>query len=176
MSNSLLGAQSAASPVSTLVCYVLWSPHLDLNILLVETYQITLIWYFHTRPLQSLNSEPVNISGRSQASLVFSDLHLFSFWGHPFPTEPCSSRPVLSLLMWLTVILMAPSSFLRYAVLSYLVLFIIWALDFSCLSLPPGGAYLSCSMPMGCLVFDLFYAPTGTYLVTYCRYRCLSFS
>lgn len=26
MSNSLWGAQSAASPVSTLVCYVLWSP------------------------------------------------------------------------------------------------------------------------------------------------------
>ena len=58
------------------------SPHLDLNILFVETYQITFIWYFHTRPLQSLNSEPVNISGRSQASLVFSDLYLFSFWGH----------------------------------------------------------------------------------------------
>ena len=59
------------------------SPHFDLNILFVETYQITLIWYYHTRPLQSLNSEPVNVSGRSQVSLVFSDLHLFSFWGHP---------------------------------------------------------------------------------------------
>lgn len=57
------------------------SPHLDLNILFVETYQIALIWYFHTRPLQSLNSEPVNISGRSQASFVFSDLHLFLFFG-----------------------------------------------------------------------------------------------
>ena len=30
------------------------SPHLDLNLLFVETYQITLIWYVHTRPLQSL--------------------------------------------------------------------------------------------------------------------------
>jgi hypothetical protein len=77
--------------------------------------------------------------------------------------------------VWLTVILMAPFSSLRYAVLPYLVLFIIWALDFSRLSLPPGGAYLSCGMPMGCLVFDLFDAPTGTYLVTYCRYCCLSF-
>ena len=100
---------------------------------------------------------------------------IFSLFGVILPTEPCSSRPVLSLLMWLTVILMAPFSFLRYAVLSYLVLFIIWALDFSRLSLPPGGAYLGCGMPMGCLVFNLFYAPTGTYLVTYCRYRCLSF-
>ena len=71
------------------------SPHLDLNILFVETYQITLIWYFHTRPLQSLNSEPVNISGRSQASLVFSDLHLFSFWGS-FPFQRSRVPIVLS--------------------------------------------------------------------------------
>ena len=34
-------------------------------------------------PSPVFGSEPVNISGRSQASLVFSDLHLFSFWGHP---------------------------------------------------------------------------------------------
>ena len=153
------------------------SPHLDLNILFVETYQITLIWYFQTRPLQSLNSEPVNISGRSQASLVFSDLHLFSFWGS-FPFQRSRVPIVLSYYCccgspsswW------HPSLLIGYAVLSYLVLFILWALDVSRLSLPPGGAYLSCSMPMGCLVFDLFYAPTGTYLVTYCRYCCLSFS
>ena len=68
------------------------SPHLDLNILFVETYQITLIWYYHTRPLQSWNSELVNISGRSQASLVFSDLHLFSFWG-AFPLLTDASHP-----------------------------------------------------------------------------------
>ena len=81
------------------------SPHLDLNILFVETYQITLIWYFHTRPLQSLNSEPVNISGRSQASLVFSDLHLFSFWGViPFPYRCLSSgepgTPLMASIGW----------------------------------------------------------------------------
>lgn len=75
------------------------SPHLDLNILFVETYQITLIWYFYTRPLQSLNSEPVNISGRSQASLVFSDLHLFSFWGS-FPFQRSRVPIVLSYLCW----------------------------------------------------------------------------
>ena len=108
-------------------------------------------------------------------SLSYSLTFIFSLFGVILPTEPCSNRPVLSLLVWLTVILMAPFSSLRYAVLPYLVLFIIWALDFSRLSLPPGGAYLSCGMLMGCLVFDLFDAPTGTYLVTYCRYCCLSF-
>lgn len=30
------------------------SPHLELNILFVETYQITLIWYSHTRPSLAL--------------------------------------------------------------------------------------------------------------------------
>lgn len=107
--------------------------------------------------------------------LSYSLTFIFSLFGVILPTEPCSNRPVLSLLVWLTVILIAPFSSLKYAVLPCLVLLIIWALDFSRLSLPPGGAYLGCGMPMGCLVFNLFYAPTGTYLVTFCRYRCLSF-
>ncbi len=70
-------------------------------------------------------------------SLSYSLTFIFSLFGVILPTEPCSYRPILSLLVWLTVILMAPFSSHRYAVLSYLVLFIIWALDFSRLSLPP---------------------------------------
>ena len=94
MSNSLWGAQSAASPVSTLVCYVLWSPDMMATVrICVATLRVehpicrnipnnTHLILSHPTLLWVLNIEPVYISGKSQASLVFSDLHLFSFWGY----------------------------------------------------------------------------------------------
>lgn len=94
ISNSLWGAQSAASPVSTLVCYMLWSPNMMATVqICVATLRFkppicrnipnnTHLVRTHP-PSPVFGSEPVNVSGRSQVSLVFSDLHLFSFWGHP---------------------------------------------------------------------------------------------
>ena len=93
MSNSLWGAQSAASPVSTLVCYVLWSPDMMATVrICVATLRVehpicrnipnnTHLVLSHP-PALSLVYWTCSISGESQASLVFSNLHLFSFWGH----------------------------------------------------------------------------------------------
>ena len=94
MSNSFRGAQGAASPVSTLVCYLLWSPYMMATVrICVATLRFehpicrnipnnTHLILSHPTLLWVLNIEPVYISGKSQASLVFSDLHLFSFWGY----------------------------------------------------------------------------------------------
>lgn len=108
--------------------------------------------------------------------LSYSLIFIFSlFWGHPSNGAVFQSSCPISA----GVAHRHPDGTLLFSKIcgaSVLGAAFIRALDFSRLSLPPGGAYLSCGMPMGCLVFDLFYAPTGTYLVTYCRYRCLSFS
>ena len=89
MSNSLWGAQSAASPVSTLVCYVLWSPDMMATVrICVATLRVEL-------PIcrNIPNNTHLVLSHPPSLALEYWTCYIYSLFGGviPFPNRCLSS-------------------------------------------------------------------------------------
>jgi hypothetical protein len=89
MSNSLWGAQSAASPVSTLVCYVLWSPDMMATVrICVATLRVE-----HPICRNIPNNTHLVLSHPPSLALEYWTCYIYSLFRGSFPFLTDASHP-----------------------------------------------------------------------------------
>lgn len=89
MSNSLWGAQSVASPVSTLVCYVLWSPDMMATVrICVATLRVE-----HPIWRNIPNNTHLVLSHPPSLALEYWTCYIYSLFGGLFPFLTDASHP-----------------------------------------------------------------------------------